>query len=162
MIKEAIEDYKRHAADRAINRRPVTTIGANGLPRIVPSSDLVVGDFVVVQQNQEIPADCVVMATSDSEGVCYIETAQLDGETNLKRRFPFRATEKLAHEGFASVTGSVLCSSPSFHLDEFSGATCFFAVNPLLLLLTLFVCPFCVFLCRCGGTGRVWQASACG
>ncbi len=122
MIKEGIEDYKRHAADRIINNRPFTTIGPDGLPLIRRSEDLVVGDFVVLQQNQEVPADCVVMATSDSDGLCYIETAQLDGETNLKRRFPYRATEKLQHEGFAKLRGSIYCSTPTFHLDEFSGA----------------------------------------
>jgi magnesium-transporting ATPase (P-type) len=122
MIKEGIEDYKRHAADRIINNRPYTIIGPDGLPLITRSEDLVVGDFVVLQQNQEVPADCVVMATSDSDGLCYVETAQLDGETNLKRRFPYRATEKLQHEGFAKLRGTIYCSTPSFHLDEFSGA----------------------------------------
>jgi magnesium-transporting ATPase (P-type) len=62
------------------------------------------------------------MASSDNDGLCYIETAQLDGETNLKRRFPYRETEKLPHEGFAKLRGNVYCSTPSFHLDEFSGA----------------------------------------
>lgn len=122
MIKEGIEDYKRHAADRIINNRPYTIIGPDGLPLIVRSEDLVVGDFVVLQQNQEVPADCVVMASSDGDGLCYIETAQLDGETNLKRRFPYRPTERLQHEGFAKLRGTIYCSTPSFHLDEFSGA----------------------------------------
>lgn len=122
MIKEGIEDYKRHAADRIINNRPYTIIGQDGLPLIMRSEDLIVGDFVVLQQNQEVPADCVVMATSDADGLCYVETAQLDGETNLKRRFPFRQTEKLQHEGFARLRGTIYCSTPSFHLDEFSGA----------------------------------------
>ena len=122
MIKEGIEDAKRHSADTIINNRPYTTIGPDGLPLISRSQDLVVGDFVVLQQNQEIPADCVVMSTSDPDGLCYIETAQLDGETNLKRRFPYRPTEKLPHEGFSKLRGTVYCSTPSYHLDEFSGA----------------------------------------
>ncbi len=122
MIKEGIEDYKRHTADRLINNRPFTTIGPDGLPLIRRSEDIVAGDFLVLQQNQEVPADCVVMATSDSDGLCYIETAQLDGETNLKRRFPYRPTEKLQHEGFAKLRGTVYCSTPTFHLEEFSGA----------------------------------------
>lgn len=35
---------------------------------------------------QEIPADIVMLGSSDSDGVCYLETANLDGETNLKLR----------------------------------------------------------------------------
>ena len=122
MIKEGIEDYKRHAADKIINNRLFTTIGPDGRPQQTRSEDIVVGDYVVLQQNQEVPADCLVLATSDNDGLCYIETAQLDGETNLKRRYPYRATERLEHEGFVRLEGTVYCSTPSFHLDEFSGA----------------------------------------
>lgn len=36
---------------------------------------------------QEIPADMVFLASEDSEGLCYVETANLDGESNLKLRY---------------------------------------------------------------------------
>ena len=43
-----------------------------------------VGDIVQVLDDEEIPCDLVVMSCSDAEGTCYITTANLDGETNLK------------------------------------------------------------------------------
>lgn len=121
-VKEAFEDYKRHVADAVINNRMYTTIGPDGLPKAVPSKDLKVGDYVVIQQNQEIPADCIVMATSAEDGICYVETAQLDGETNLKRRSPFRLTESLPNEDFATLQGTAQCSNPRHNLDDFSGS----------------------------------------
>ncbi|KAF9261251.1 phospholipid-translocating P-type ATPase [Marasmius fiardii PR-910] len=48
--------------------------------------DLRVGDFVKINENDAIPADVIICSTSDEENVAYIETKNLDGETNLKSR----------------------------------------------------------------------------
>ena len=46
--------------------------------------DVKVGDFVRVRQDEAFPADFLVLASDNRAGRCYIETASLDGETNLK------------------------------------------------------------------------------
>lgn len=56
-----------------------------------------VGDFVRIRNNDEIPADIVVIATSDSDGACYVETKNLDGETNLKVRQALKCGEGIKH-----------------------------------------------------------------
>jgi len=48
--------------------------------------DLHVGDFVHLSCNEIIPADIVLLKSSDVLGICHIETSNLDGETNLKQR----------------------------------------------------------------------------
>ncbi|GJE96419.1 phospholipid-translocating P-type ATPase [Phanerochaete sordida] len=48
--------------------------------------DLKVGDFVKIMDNEAIPADVLLCATSEDENVAFVETKNLDGETNLKSR----------------------------------------------------------------------------
>ncbi|KAI1434800.1 phospholipid-translocating P-type ATPase domain-containing protein [Xylaria sp. CBS 124048] len=59
--------------------------------------NLQVGDFVRLYNDDELPADVIVLATSDSDGACYVETKNLDGETNLKVRQALRCGRGLRH-----------------------------------------------------------------
>ena len=43
------------------------------------SKQLKVGDLVRIKCDQYLPADIVPLTTSLDDGICYIETAQLDG-----------------------------------------------------------------------------------
>lgn len=42
--------------------------------------------------DEEIPADIVFLASHDKENLCYVETANLDGETNLKLKYSYSKT----------------------------------------------------------------------
>ncbi|KAJ6598151.1 phospholipid-transporting ATPase 1 [Mycena vulgaris] len=57
---------------------------------------LEVGDIVLLRDNEQVPADIVVLATSDPDGNCYLETKNLDGETNLKVRKSLGATRGMS------------------------------------------------------------------
>ena len=59
---------------------------------------LEVGDILLLRDNEQVPADVVVLATSDPDGMCYLETKNLDGETNLKPRKAIKGTMGIASE----------------------------------------------------------------
>ena len=64
--------------------------------------DLKVGDIVKLEENDPIPADIILLATSDLENQeAFVETMALDGETNLKPKVPHVEISKR----FSSVQG---------------------------------------------------------
>lgn len=56
-----------------------------------------VGDFVRIYNGDQIPADIVILSTSDPDGGCYVETKNLDGETNLKPRQSLHCGRQVRH-----------------------------------------------------------------
>lgn len=58
------------------------------------SQDIRVGDIVRVNRDESFPCDLILISSSNSEGKCYMTTANLDGETNLKvYDYPHSITE---------------------------------------------------------------------
>lgn len=86
--------------------------------------DIVVGDIVRVRNDEEVPADMVILATSDQDDHCYIETKNLDGETNLKTKAPVEAgvTASLrSSSDFANTKFWIECDAPNPNLYTFHG-----------------------------------------
>lgn len=71
-----------------------------------------VGDIVLLKENEAIPADMVVLSTSDQDGACFVETKNLDGETNLKPRRSLRSTMGIQSEEDIEHAKFVLDSEP--------------------------------------------------
>lgn len=71
-----------------------------------------VGDFVRLYNDDQIPADIVILSTSDPDGACYVETKNLDGETNLKVRHALRSGRKIKHARDCEKTEFTIESEP--------------------------------------------------
>jgi phospholipid-translocating ATPase len=104
MGKEAYDDYKRNLRDKEANSakyltlQPTTDLSDSLPTRPTPSSRIRVGDLVFLEKNQRIPADLVLLRTSDSNGTCFIRTDQLDGETDWKLKVAVPSCQKLASD----------------------------------------------------------------
>jgi len=131
-IKDAIEDYRRHKSDDEENFRTTLCISGPGKAEVDTRwSDVMVGDLIIVQANEYVPADFVVVASAHEEGHVFIETANLDGETNLKtKQAPDQIqamtgyNENLSEAGkvVAALKGSIQCEPPNEFLYSFIGA----------------------------------------
>ena len=84
MIKDWLEDSKRREQDRAANES-MYRVYRNGQWLDVQSQSIRVGDFVLVPEDSRVPCDLFVVASgSDTGDICFVDTKDLDGETNLK------------------------------------------------------------------------------
>lgn len=72
-----------------------------------------VGDFVRLYNGDQIPADIVILSTSDPDGACYVETKNLDGETNLKVRQALHCGRSVKHARDCEKTEFVVESEPA-------------------------------------------------
>ncbi|CAN1311225.1 Phospholipid-transporting ATPase 3 [Linum perenne] len=121
LIKEAFEDWKRLQNDMSINNNPVDLLNDQGW-ETVSWKKLQVGDIVKIKQDGFFPADLLFLASTNADGVCYIETSNLDGETNLKIRKALERTwDYLTPEKAAEFKGEVQCEQPNNSLYTFTG-----------------------------------------
>ncbi|XP_078379616.1 phospholipid-transporting ATPase ID-like isoform X2 [Oculina patagonica] len=121
-IKDAADDIKRHRSDDQVNNRKTKVLAENG-QREERWMKIQVGDVLRIDNNDQIPADIVVLTTSEENGLCYIETAELDGETNLKCRQPLPETGELGddEEQLSKVKMEISCDPPNNRLDKLKG-----------------------------------------
>jgi phospholipid-translocating ATPase len=68
MLREAYDDIKRAYRDKELNSQMYTLLCSNGRRKKVPSSQLQVSDVIIIQKNQRVPADVVLLQTSDKSG----------------------------------------------------------------------------------------------
>ena len=121
MINEFWQDQRRRKADREVNARPSRVLrGGSFVP--VKWQDVRVGDVVEVRDGEEFPADLLLISTAKPQGLCYVETSNLDGETNLKIRKAPDATKHLqTAEAVAAMVGRVDYEGPNNRLYVFEG-----------------------------------------
>ncbi|KAE9256457.1 putative phospholipid-transporting ATPase [Phytophthora fragariae] len=106
MIKQGVEDKKRHDADNVQNSRHCKVLGRHGEIVTKEWQEVLVGDVLRLGDRDEAPADVFILSTSEEEGRCFVETCNLDGETNLKRR---SAIEPVAqHIGYRNLNDPAL------------------------------------------------------
>ncbi|KAG2702201.1 hypothetical protein I3760_06G079200 [Carya illinoinensis] len=121
LVKEAFEDWKRFQNDMAVNNNLIDVLQDQRWEPI-PWKKLQVGDIVRVKQDGFFPADLLFLAGTNPDGVCYTETANLDGETNLKiRKAVERTWDYLTPEKASEFKGEVQCEQPNNSLYTFTG-----------------------------------------
>uniref|UniRef100_A0A8C1ZGI4 Phospholipid-transporting ATPase n=1 Tax=Cyprinus carpio TaxID=7962 RepID=A0A8C1ZGI4_CYPCA len=121
-IKDLVDDLARHRMDKEINNRRCDVL-LNGRFEETRWMNLQVGDVVRLKKNEFIPADILLLSSSNPNSLCYVETAELDGETNLKFKMGLKVTdERLQEEDHVvSFSALIMCEEPNNRLDKFVG-----------------------------------------
>ncbi|KAF2718872.1 phospholipid-translocating P-type ATPase [Polychaeton citri CBS 116435] len=148
IAKEGYDDLRRYRLDKAENRREANVMHAyrpiggtdthntndTASERLVDGQGLIhwapvkwqsiqVGDVIKLERDQPCPADLVLLHSNGPNGIAYVETMALDGETNLK---PKQAPPNLARtvqgaSDIASRKPEFVVEDPNLDLYNFEG-----------------------------------------
>ncbi|XP_055550513.1 probable phospholipid-transporting ATPase IIA isoform X1 [Wyeomyia smithii] len=123
ICREAVDDLRRHKRDREVNSQKYKRFNnVDKPPELVSSSKLKVGDIIMVEKDERVPADLILLRTSDKSGAVFVRTDMLDGETDWKLRLAVPATQKLAsHSDLFSIGASLYVEKPQRDIHTFIG-----------------------------------------
>ncbi|KAE8709197.1 Phospholipid-transporting ATPase 1 [Hibiscus syriacus] len=112
-----LADYKRHRADKIENNRLASVLVDHEFEQ-KKWKDIQVGEIIKIHANETIPCDMVLLSTCDPTEVAYVQTINLDGESNLKTRYAKQETRlKIPEKG--NVPGLIKCEKPNRNINGF-------------------------------------------
>ncbi|KAI8331646.1 phospholipid-translocating P-type ATPase [Blakeslea trispora] len=119
--KEAFDDYQRYKRDKEANSQLYQCLTPNGFQHI-PSSKIRVGDMIHITKDQRIPADMVLLRTTEESGASFIRTDQLDGETDWKLRLAIPSLQRLSSDqDLLNIHGHIYADAPHKDIHSFVG-----------------------------------------
>ncbi|XP_038604502.1 phospholipid-transporting ATPase IG isoform X2 [Tachyglossus aculeatus] len=120
-IKQGYEDWLRHRADNEVNKSIIYTI--ENAERVKKESEKIkVGDIVEVAADETFPCDLILLSSSSDDGICYVTTTSLDGESNCKTHYAVRDTIMLCTaDSIDNLRATIECEQPQPDLYKFVG-----------------------------------------
>uniref|UniRef100_A0A8C9S7D5 Phospholipid-transporting ATPase n=1 Tax=Scleropages formosus TaxID=113540 RepID=A0A8C9S7D5_SCLFO len=121
-VKDATDDYVSIAKALGLGPKVALVLPVTWL-QSEQWMNVRVGDIIKLENNQFVAADLLLLSSSEPYGLSYVETAELDGETNLKVRQALTVTSELGADihKLAEFDGEVVCEPPNNKLDRFTG-----------------------------------------
>ena len=147
-LKELFEDVRRHGQDRYYNKSECLVLDPTVAPPEATSNamltsetthsfvstteskffrkkfwqDLRVGEIVKIRNEEVFPADLLLLSSSEPDGFAYVETSNLDGETNLKiRQSPAETSVITTDQDLQRLEGYIIAEKPNNQIYHFEG-----------------------------------------
>ncbi|WKX91307.1 hypothetical protein Q1695_009836 [Nippostrongylus brasiliensis] len=122
LIREALDDFVRFLRDKELNGEKYERLTRDGTRVEVNSSDIEVGDVIIIGRDRRVPADVVLLRTTERSGACFIRTDQLDGETDWKLRVAVPFTQHLMNEAeIMEINCEIYAEKPQKDIHAFVG-----------------------------------------
>ncbi|CDR93704.1 phospholipid-translocating P-type ATPase, putative [Babesia bigemina] len=132
LLKEGCDDYKRYLRDREANSQKYEILTNEGIKEI-NAENITVGSIVKLSKNQRVPADMILLRSSEANGSSFIRTDQLDGETDWKLKKAVHVTQRLqSAEDIVKLNAVCCCEPPRQEIYSFYGKITFYRDGELL------------------------------
>nr|DBA29209.1 TPA: hypothetical protein GDO54_009457 [Pyxicephalus adspersus] len=121
-IKDGLEDYRKYKLDKVINHL-LTQVYCRKEKKFIECywKDVMVGNFIKLRCDEVIPADMLLLHSSDPDGICHIETSSLDGETNLKQKQVVKGCVMDCEFEAEKFSSRIQCEMPNSDIGRFKG-----------------------------------------
>jgi phospholipid-translocating ATPase len=125
LLKEAYDDFKRYQRDSEANSTRYQAV-RKGLLKEIEAKSICPGDIILLRAKERVPADLVILGTSEPSGSIFIKTDQLDGETDWKIRRAIKTTHDFiqGNKSLAALQAlpcGLLYDQPHSNIYDFKG-----------------------------------------
>ncbi|XP_077651608.1 phospholipid-transporting ATPase IB-like [Urocitellus parryii] len=133
-VGEIMSDTQRHkdnSIELEVKRATCPLLAPHGLEstvfrqnswHVIKWHEVNVGDIVKTLNEEFLPADMILISSSEPQSMCYVATANLDGETNLKIRQASLEVAGIIKEGqLVNLDGKIECEEPDRQFNNFVG-----------------------------------------
>jgi P-type E1-E2 ATPase len=80
--------------------------------------DIKPGKLVKVEKDTEFPADMFILKSSKDSGIAFVDTLNLDGESNLKEKTSLPKIQDISDEDILNFDGEIYCDVPNENLEK--------------------------------------------
>ncbi|KAG9339231.1 hypothetical protein JZ751_023926 [Albula glossodonta] len=109
IMREAVEEMRCFLRDKEVNSQIYSKLSTRGTVK-VKSSGIQVGDLIIVEKNQRVPADMIFLRTSERN------------ETDWKLRLPVACTQRLPTAAdLLQIRSFVYAEEPNIDIHNFIG-----------------------------------------
>ena len=81
-------------------------------------NEIKLGTLVKIEKDTEFPADMFLLKSSRDNGIAYVDTMNLDGETNMKEKLAMPQIQELSDNNVINFDGEIICDIPNENLEK--------------------------------------------